>query len=137
MRATRFPAKLFAFSEYDLEPCEDPGVPQFGRHSGGRFGIGDTLTFSCDLGYRLQGAREITCLGGGRRIWSAPLPRCVGTWSAALIRLDVQSLTSLHGCIRAQRAVLLCSKWSNSVLLKASCTVYCIPHIIDLKNKLT
>uniref|UniRef100_A0A672SF25 CUB and sushi domain-containing protein 3-like n=1 Tax=Sinocyclocheilus grahami TaxID=75366 RepID=A0A672SF25_SINGR len=66
-----------SFSEYDLEPCEDPGVPQFGRHSGGRFGIGDTLTFSCDLGYRLQGAREITCLGGGRRIWSAPLPRCV------------------------------------------------------------
>uniref|UniRef100_A0A8B9KMC1 CUB and Sushi multiple domains 3a n=1 Tax=Astyanax mexicanus TaxID=7994 RepID=A0A8B9KMC1_ASTMX len=66
-----------SFTEYDLEPCEDPGVPRFGRHSGGGFGIGDSLTFSCEPGYRLQGTRAITCLGGGRRTWSAPLPRCV------------------------------------------------------------
>ncbi|KAJ8013388.1 hypothetical protein DPEC_G00052750 [Dallia pectoralis] len=66
-----------SFSEYDLEPCEDPGTPRFGRHSGTSFGIGDSLVFSCNTGYRLQGAREIWCLGGGRRMWSAPLPRCV------------------------------------------------------------
>uniref|UniRef100_A0AAR2IVV0 CUB and Sushi multiple domains 3a n=1 Tax=Pygocentrus nattereri TaxID=42514 RepID=A0AAR2IVV0_PYGNA len=66
-----------SFTEYDLEPCEDPGVPQFGRHGGGGFGIGDSLTFVCEPGYRLQGPRAITCLGGGRRTWSAPLPRCV------------------------------------------------------------
>ncbi|KAK0145627.1 CUB and sushi domain-containing protein 3 [Merluccius polli] len=63
--------------EYDLEPCEDPGTPQFGGHTGSRFGIGDSLAFSCNTGYRLQGAREVVCLGGGRRMWSAPLPRCV------------------------------------------------------------
>ncbi|XP_072548530.1 CUB and sushi domain-containing protein 3 isoform X2 [Salminus brasiliensis] len=66
-----------SFAEYDLEPCEDPGVPRFGRHGGGGFGIGDSLTFYCEPGYRLQGPRAITCLGGGRRTWSAPLPRCV------------------------------------------------------------
>uniref|UniRef100_A0A8D3CAD4 CUB and Sushi multiple domains 3a n=1 Tax=Scophthalmus maximus TaxID=52904 RepID=A0A8D3CAD4_SCOMX len=66
-----------SFSEYDLEPCQDPGTPQFGRHSGTSFGIGDSLAFYCNTGYRLQGTREIVCLGGGRRIWSAPLPRCV------------------------------------------------------------
>ncbi|XP_028834623.1 CUB and sushi domain-containing protein 3-like isoform X3 [Denticeps clupeoides] len=66
-----------SFSEYDLEPCEDPGSPRFGYHSGSHFSIGDSLAFSCEMGYRLQGAREITCLGGGRRVWSAPLPRCV------------------------------------------------------------
>ncbi|KAM6968265.1 CUB and sushi domain-containing protein 3-like [Aplochiton taeniatus] len=66
-----------SFSEYDLEPCEDPGTPQFGQHSGSSFGIGDALGFSCNAGYRLQGAKEIVCLGGGRRMWSAPLPRCV------------------------------------------------------------
>lgn len=71
--------------EYDLEPCQDPGSPQFGWHTGSRFGIGDSLPFYCNTGYRLQGAREIVCLGGGRRMWSAPLPRCVGTWSAAFI----------------------------------------------------
>uniref|UniRef100_A0A8B9LL55 CUB and Sushi multiple domains 3a n=1 Tax=Astyanax mexicanus TaxID=7994 RepID=A0A8B9LL55_ASTMX len=65
------------FSEYNLEPCDEPGVPQFGRRNGYSFGIGDKLTFSCNMGYRLEGAPEIICLGGGRRMWSAPLPRCV------------------------------------------------------------
>ncbi|XP_060679965.1 CUB and sushi domain-containing protein 3 [Hemiscyllium ocellatum] len=65
------------FSEYNLEPCEDPGNPTFGKRIGTSFGIGDSLTFSCIPGYRLEGASQITCLGGGRRVWSAPLPRCV------------------------------------------------------------
>ncbi|MBZ3876498.1 CUB and sushi domain-containing protein 1 [Sciurus carolinensis] len=66
------------FSEYDLEPCDDPGVPAFSRRIGFRFGVGDSLTFSCFPGYRLEGATKLACLGGGRRVWSAPLPRCVG-----------------------------------------------------------
>lgn len=73
------------FAEYDLEPCQDPGTPRFGWHTGSRFGIGDSLSFYCNTGYRLQGAKSIVCLGGGRRMWSAPLPRCVGTWSAAFL----------------------------------------------------
>uniref|UniRef100_A0A3Q2Q9C4 CUB and Sushi multiple domains 3 n=1 Tax=Fundulus heteroclitus TaxID=8078 RepID=A0A3Q2Q9C4_FUNHE len=66
-----------SFSEYNLEPCQDPGTPQFGWHTGSRFGIGDSLSFYCNTGYRLQGGKEIVCLGGGRHMWSAPLPRCV------------------------------------------------------------
>ncbi|TRY58017.1 hypothetical protein DNTS_034773 [Danionella cerebrum] len=62
------------FSEYTLEPCDDPGVPHYGRRNGYSFGIGDTLSFSCSMGYRLEGVPEIICLGGGRRRWSAPLP---------------------------------------------------------------
>uniref|UniRef100_H2TR21 CUB and Sushi multiple domains 3 n=1 Tax=Takifugu rubripes TaxID=31033 RepID=H2TR21_TAKRU len=66
-----------SFSEYDLEPCQNPGTPRFGWHTSSRFGIGDSVTFYCNTGYRLQGAKKIVCLGGGRRMWSAPLPRCV------------------------------------------------------------
>lgn len=73
-----FNGLYFSSAEYTLEPCEDPGMPRFGRRNGYSFGIGDTLTFSCNLGYRLEGAPELICLGGGRRMWSAPLPRCVG-----------------------------------------------------------
>ncbi|KAG8124189.1 hypothetical protein E2320_019531, partial [Naja naja] len=73
------------FSEYDLEPCDDPGVPAFSRRIGFHFEVGDSLTFSCFPGYRLEGAIKLTCLGGGRRVWSAPLPRCVGRWSHAFI----------------------------------------------------
>ncbi|XP_034615478.1 CUB and sushi domain-containing protein 3 [Trachemys scripta elegans] len=71
------------FSEYNLEPCEDPGIPPFGNRIGFNFGVGDTLTFSCSSGYRLEGALEIICLGGGRRVWSAPLPRCVAECGAS------------------------------------------------------
>ncbi|ELW48605.1 CUB and sushi domain-containing protein 3, partial [Tupaia chinensis] len=65
------------FSEYDLEPCEEPEVPAYSIRKGLQFGVGDTLTFSCFPGYRLEGAARVTCLGGRRRLWSSPLPRCV------------------------------------------------------------
>ncbi|KAG7260560.1 hypothetical protein CRUP_000113 [Coryphaenoides rupestris] len=58
-------------------PATTPALPQFGGHTGSRFGIGDSLAFSCNTGYRLQGAREVVCLGGGRRMWSAPLPSVI------------------------------------------------------------
>ncbi|KAM5264090.1 CUB and sushi domain-containing protein 1 [Ctenodactylus gundi] len=72
------------FAEYDLEPCDDPGVPAFSRRIGFRFGVGDALAFSCFPGYRLEGAAELACLGGGRRVWSAPLPRCVAECGASV-----------------------------------------------------
>uniref|UniRef100_A0A672UVJ0 CUB and Sushi multiple domains 2 n=1 Tax=Strigops habroptila TaxID=2489341 RepID=A0A672UVJ0_STRHB len=65
------------FSEYDLEPCDEPEVPAYSIRKGLQFGVGDVLTFSCFPGYRLEGASRITCLGGRRRVWSSPLPRCV------------------------------------------------------------
>ncbi|CAG05694.1 unnamed protein product [Tetraodon nigroviridis] len=71
------------FSEYDLEPCEDPGVPAFSRRTGFRFRVGDSLAFSCFHGYRLEGGSKITCLGGGRRVWSNVLPRCIAECGAS------------------------------------------------------
>ncbi|XP_073535892.1 CUB and sushi domain-containing protein 3 isoform X7 [Phyllobates terribilis] len=71
------------FSEYSLEPCEDPGIPQYGRRQGNNFAVGDLITFTCSAGYRLEGVLEIICLGGGRRVWSAPLPRCVAECGAS------------------------------------------------------
>ena len=64
--------------EYDLEACEDPGSPLFGRREGSSMVVGAALAFSCFPGYRLEGAQQLLCLGGARRLWSNPLPRCVG-----------------------------------------------------------
>lgn len=74
---------LLLLSEYDLEPCEDPGVPPFSTRKGLQFGVGDAFIFSCFPGYRLEGPARVVCLGGRRRVWSSPLPRCVGRWSHA------------------------------------------------------
>uniref|UniRef100_A0A8C6TIP0 CUB and Sushi multiple domains 2 n=1 Tax=Neogobius melanostomus TaxID=47308 RepID=A0A8C6TIP0_9GOBI len=47
-------------------------------HSFGlQYGVGDVLIFSCFPGYRLEGPARVVCLGGRRRVWSSPLPRCV------------------------------------------------------------
>lgn len=75
---------FFSFSEYDLEPCEDPGIPPYSTRKGLQYGVGDALIFSCFPGYRLEGPARLICLGGRRRVWSSPLPRCVGRWSLAL-----------------------------------------------------
>ncbi|KAK9526222.1 hypothetical protein VZT92_014933 [Zoarces viviparus] len=65
------------FSEYDLEPCDDPGIPPYSARKGLQYGVGDALIFSCFPGYRLEGPASVICLGGRRRVWSSPLPRCV------------------------------------------------------------
>lgn len=78
---------LSLFTEYDLEPCEDPGIPPYSTRKGLQYGVGDVLIFSCFPGYRLEGPARVVCLGGRRRVWSSPLPRCVGRWSHALFWL--------------------------------------------------
>ncbi|XP_043915904.1 CUB and sushi domain-containing protein 1-like [Protopterus annectens] len=95
------------FSEYDLEPCDDPDVPKFSIRKGRQFGVGDTLSFSCFPGYRLDGVPQITCLGGRRRVWSSPLPRCVaecgssvsGTQGTLLSPNYPQNYNNNHECI--------------------------------------
>uniref|UniRef100_A0A8C3UBV4 CUB and Sushi multiple domains 2 n=1 Tax=Catharus ustulatus TaxID=91951 RepID=A0A8C3UBV4_CATUS len=95
------------FSEYDLEPCEEPEVPAYSIRKGLQFGVGDVLSFSCFPGYRLEGAARITCLGGRRRVWSSPLPRCVaecgssvtGTQGVLLSPNYPLSYSNNHECI--------------------------------------
>lgn len=79
-----------------MEPCEDPGIPSYSTRKGLQYGVGDALIFSCFPGYRLEGPARVICLGGRRRVWSSPLPRCVGRWSHALFwLLSLPSLISL------------------------------------------
>jgi hypothetical protein len=96
-----------AFAEYDLEPCEEPEVPAYSIRKGLQFGVGDTLTFSCFPGYRLEGTARITCLGGRRRLWSSPLPRCVGRWSRAFILLHLMGWCKAVNCTWSR------GKWSE------------------------
>lgn len=88
----------FFLSEYDLEPCEDPGIPPYSTRKGLQYGVGDALIFSCFPGYRLEGPARVVCLGGRRRVWSSPLPRCVGRWSHALFFAFVTSLRTPSEC---------------------------------------
>ncbi|CAH1248686.1 CSMD3 [Branchiostoma lanceolatum] len=53
--------------------CPTPEVPTNGEVSGGRK-YGDTATYTCDVGYRLDGSHTRVCLATGA--WSDTAPQC-------------------------------------------------------------
>ena len=56
--------------------CRNPGTPTNGTKTGNVCRIGKNVTFSCDSGYTLDGASNITCENSGN--WSDPTPTCQG-----------------------------------------------------------
>uniref|UniRef100_UPI001EAF343E CUB and sushi domain-containing protein 3-like n=1 Tax=Oncorhynchus gorbuscha TaxID=8017 RepID=UPI001EAF343E len=60
------------FSSSVATACRDPGLPMNGsRHGDGRE-PDDTVTFSCDPGYELQGESKITCIQVDNRYYWQP-----------------------------------------------------------------
>ncbi|XP_078664120.1 complement receptor type 1-like [Branchiostoma floridae x Branchiostoma belcheri] len=53
--------------------CDPLQAPTDGSMTGGQF-YQDTVTFTCDLGHRLQGSSTTTCQADGT--WSHPVPTC-------------------------------------------------------------
>lgn len=60
----------------DALECEDLSLKQFlnGRMAFTSFSFGSTVTFECNIGYILRGARRIECMSDGS--WSADMPVC-------------------------------------------------------------
>ncbi|XP_064624524.1 sushi, von Willebrand factor type A, EGF and pentraxin domain-containing protein 1-like [Lineus longissimus] len=54
--------------------CSVPGDPPNGKQIGKNHSKGDSVSFECDMGYELEGHRNITCLQDGK--WSANKPVC-------------------------------------------------------------
>lgn len=69
-------------------PLECPPLPLIrnGHHTGknaGPFVPGLSVTYNCEPGYLLLGAKTIHCLSSGD--WSAVIPTCKGTLNIPLI----------------------------------------------------
>ena len=59
--------------------CRDPGIPMNGSRNGEGREPGDSVTFSCDPGYDLQGESRITCIQvENRYYWQPSPPSCIG-----------------------------------------------------------
>lgn len=61
------------------QACSYPGTPISGRMSLVKFyyAIGESITFSCDSGLSLRGAKMLKCLRNGK--WSNAIPTCVSS----------------------------------------------------------
>ena len=70
----------FLTPEPVCRPVECSNVTQLnnGRTIGSNYTFGDSVTFSCNRGYKLSGEFSITCQANGS--WTAGMPTCEGKW---------------------------------------------------------
>ena len=54
--------------------CGDPGTPTNGQRSLSSTTYNSVVTYTCDVGYTLQGSNSRTCQSDGR--WSGSVPQC-------------------------------------------------------------
>ena len=56
--------------------CGDPGTPTNGHHNFSSTTYTSVATYTCDVGYTLQGSNSRTCQSNGQ--WSGSVPQCNG-----------------------------------------------------------
>ena len=65
---------LFDFSPTVVD-CGDPGTLTNGQRSLPSTTYNSVVTYTCDVGYTLQGSNSRTCQSDGQ--WSGSVPRCI------------------------------------------------------------
>ncbi|XP_058446633.1 sushi, von Willebrand factor type A, EGF and pentraxin domain-containing protein 1 isoform X1 [Malaya genurostris] len=74
-----------------VQACSYPGTAISGRMSSVKFyySIGESITFTCDAGLELRGAKMLKCLKNGK--WSNAIPTCVNP-DAVNVRSDAKGI---------------------------------------------
>ncbi|EGV97116.1 CUB and sushi domain-containing protein 1 [Cricetulus griseus] len=91
------------FAEYDLEPCDDPGVPAFSRRIGFQFGVGDTLAFTCFQGYRLEAECGASVKGNEGTLLSPNFPSNYDNNHECIYKIETEAGKGIHLRARAFR----------------------------------
>ena len=58
--------------------CGDPGTPTNGERALSNTTYNSVVTYTCDVGYTLQGSDSRTCQSNGQ--WSGSVPQCNGLY---------------------------------------------------------
>ena len=65
--------------------CGDPGNLTNGQRSLSRTTYSNVVTYTCDVGYTLEGSNSRTCKSNGQ--WSGSVPQCNGMLNGGWCRL--------------------------------------------------
>lgn len=91
--------------------------PENGKRTGNEFGIGSTVTFSCDEGYELDGESKLTCRSDGQ--WSAMVPLCKGMLNSQCfcsLQLGIFCITKVFPLNLTDRCEgVSCKAWEKCV----------------------
>ena len=79
---------LYSFIAID---CGDLSAPSNGHISITATTFGSVATYSCDLGYTLDGSTSRICQSNGQ--WSGSQPSCSGEWSLLIIKQNMYHAT--------------------------------------------
>ena len=81
----------FAFFPMPAADCGDPGTPTNGQRSLSSTTYNSVVTYTCDVGYTLQGANSRTCQLDG---WTGSLPQCQRTFKGC--NISIHSKANWH-----------------------------------------
>ena len=87
---------LFSFLWFPGNTCSDPGRPVNGDRRGDDFTVGSTVTYTCNSGYRLKGAKSVFCQRN--RQWSESQPTCEREWSRVDF-VNQNEISAIHSMI--------------------------------------
>ena len=71
-----YSVSIYSMSADSDADCGDPGTPTNGQHTLSSTTHNSVVTYTCDVGYTLQGSDSRTCQSSGQ--WSGSVPQCNG-----------------------------------------------------------
>ena len=71
--------------------CGDPGTPTNGQHSLSNTTYNSVVTYTCDVGYGIQGSQNRTCQSNGH--WDGSVPQCLCKLAISLHCMHVSVFT--------------------------------------------
>ena len=78
--------------------CADPGTPTNGQRTLSSTNYNSVVTYTCDVGYTLQGSNTRTCQSDGQ--WSGSVPQCTSeSISANMLVVGLDLELTLHDTI--------------------------------------
>ena len=78
------PCILFLF--FLAVGCGDPGTPTNGQRNLSSTTYNSVVTYTCDVGYTLQGSNSRECLYTGQ--WKGNVPLCIGKSVKSLLHVQ-------------------------------------------------